>query len=94
MHSETKTKYNENEELSQKVKHLEEALSALTLTVSKLNCQAMDIREERTSISNSDLDSESEEYIENENIVEDCEVENTEKAYENHTHEDNVTTRL
>ena len=44
------------------------------------------MREERRSISNSDLDSDSEEYSDNENIVEDCEVENTEKAYENHTH--------
>ena len=68
LHSEVKTNTRENEELKEKVKFLEEALTALTLTVSNLQGQVLGLREQSWSKSYSDLNFDS---------VEDNEVEDT-----------------
>ena len=59
--SEHKTKTKEDEELKEKVKYLEEALAALTVTVSNLQGQVCDMSEKSWDDSNDTLYSNSEE---------------------------------
>ena len=71
MQSEHKTKTRENEELKEKIKYLEDALAALTLTVSELKGQVCDMTEKSWDDLNDSLDFNSEE----DNVVEHTEIE-------------------